>query len=192
MHADMFWLWDLSNAPTMPSFRSLYGVRGAVISGLSFLRGIGLAMQMLTGDVPGATGYIDSNLVGKCEAAKALLEEVDVVVIHVNAADEEAHQRNVAGKVRALELADSHVVGPLVQHLSRRFPENYRVAVLPDHYTCLADGNHIVHPVPCAIYGEGISTDTAVTFSEREVASRGSGRINAWELMPMLLERTRE
>ena len=189
--ADMFWLWDPSDAPTMPSFRSVFGVRGAVVSGLSFLRGIGIAMQMLTAEVPGATGYLDSNLRGKVDAGMAFLDDVDVVVIHVNAADEEAHQRHVAGKVKAIELADAHVVGPVVQHLRSRFGDRFQVAVLPDHYTCVADGRHIVHPVPCALYGKGIPTDDAMTFSEREIAARGSGRLKGWELLPMLQERHR-
>lgn len=184
--ADMFWLWDPSDPPHMPSFRSIHGVRGAVVSGLSFLRGIGLSMHMLVADVPGATGYIDSNFRGKVEAATALLDESDVVVVHVNAPDEEAHQRHIKGKVDAIELADSEVVGPMIRYLRNRFPNDFRVAVLPDHYTCLSDGTHIVYPVPCAVYGRGIAPDDAVSFSEQEIATHGSGRLKAWELMPIL------
>ena len=184
--ADMLWLWDPSHAPDMPSFRSVHGARGAVVSGLSFLRGIGMAAQMLCPEVPGATGYIDSNLRGKAQAAMDLLRDVDVVAVHVNAADEEAHQRNVAGKVKAIELTDAEVVGPLVRHLRGAYPDAHRMAVLPDHYTCVADGHHVVHPVPCLVYGTGVVPDAASRFSEREASARGSGRIKGWELLPML------
>ncbi len=185
-NADMFWLWDPSDAPLMPTFRSLFGVRGAVVSGLSFLRGIGLSMQMLAQEVPGATGYLDSNFAGKVQAAQNLLEEVDVVAVHVNAADEEAHQRSISGKLRALERTDAEIIGPMIQHLRRRFPEAFRIAILPDHYTCVGDGRHIVHPVPCAVYGTAIERDRATQFDERDIAANGSGRINGWDLMPIL------
>lgn len=185
--ADMLWLWSPSDAPALPPFRSMFGRRGAVVAGLHFLRGIGLSAQMFSADVPGATGYIDSNLAGKTAAAIDLLEEVDVVVVHLNAADEEAHQRNLDGKIRALELFDEIVVGPLARHLHRRFPDAHRMAFLPDHYTCVADGRHIVHPVPCAVWGTGVVPDQASFYGETEIATHGSFDIKAWELMPRLL-----
>lgn len=188
--ADMLWLWSPSDAPALPAFRSVFGRKGAVVSGLHFLRGIGLAAQMLSADVPGATGYIDSNLAGKAAAAMALLDQTDVVIVHLNAADEEAHQRNLEGKLQALELFDEVVIGPLARYL-RRFQE-HRMVLLPDHYTCVADGHHIVHPVPCVVWGTGVRPDEARFFSEKEVESRGSFRLRAWELMPRVLEQVFE
>lgn len=186
--ADMLWLWSPSDAPRLPSFRATWGVRGAVVGGLHFLRGIGIAAKMRSPEVPGATGYLDSNLAGKVQAAIDLLEEVDVVLVHVNAADEEAHQRNLPGKLRALERIDEEVVGPLARHLRRRFPDGHRLAFLPDHYTCVEDGHHIVAPVPVTLFGTGIAPDAAMTYGEREAAARGGlGRLKAWELMPLLL-----
>lgn len=184
--ADMLWLWSPSDAPQLPPFRTMFGRRGGVVAGLHFLKGIGLCAQMLSADVPGATGYIDSNLPGKTAAAIALLDQVDVVVVHLNAADEEAHQRNLSGKLSALELFDEQVVGPLARHLRRNFTD-YRMAVLPDHYTCVADGHHIVHPVPCLVWGSHVAPDGAMHYAEREVAERGSFQLKAWDLMPMLL-----
>lgn len=185
--ADMLWLWSPSDAPALPPFRNLFGRRGAVVAGLHFLRGIGLSAQMLSADVPGATGYIDSNFAGKAEAARRLLEEVDVVCVHLNAADEEAHQRNLQGKLTALEMFDELVVGPLARHLKNTYPDGYRMAVLPDHYTCVEDGHHIVHPVPCLIWGTGIDADKTICYDESESAIRGSFALKAWELMPLLL-----
>ena len=185
--ATMLWLWSPSAAPAMPSFHSLFGLRGAVVGGLHFLRGIGLACQMLTPEVPGATGYLDSNLAGKAAAATALLEEVDVIVIHLNAADEEAHKRSLEGKIAALELFDEVVVGPVIRHLRARYPGGHRVAVLPDHYTCVEDGRHLVEPVPCLVYGTGVAPDASRTFGEREAAARGSFTLRASDLMPRLV-----
>jgi 2,3-bisphosphoglycerate-independent phosphoglycerate mutase len=146
-----------------------------------------LSAQMLSVDVPGANGYIDSNLAGKTAAAIALLEECDVVIVHLNAADEEAHQRNLSGKLRALELFDEVVIGPLARHLHNRFADGHRMAFLPDHYTCVADGHHIVHPVPCAVWGTGVTPDAVGHYGETEIAACGSFDLKAWELMPLLL-----
>ncbi len=185
--ADMLWLWSPSSAPALPSFRTRYSVGGAVVSGLNFFQGIGLAAQMQIARVPHATGYLDSNLVGKAQAVKDLLESVDVVFVHINAADEEAHRRNVAGKLKAIELIDEVIVGPLARHLRERFPDAFRLAFLPDHYTSVLDGQHKLDPVPYLIYGSGVSPDAVARFDERSVASCADPPLLGWDLLPLLL-----
>lgn len=185
--ADMFWLWSPSDAPRLPSFQSRYGLRGAVIGGLNFLKGIGIAAQMLAPWVPGANGYIDTNWKGKFEEAVRLLQFVDFLLLHLNAPDEEAHQHNVGGKIRAIELIDEHIVGPLARHLREHYPNEHRLAFLPDHYTCVADGKHVVRSVPYFVYGSGIEQDAASHFSEKECEAQCEQPIKAWELLPYLI-----
>jgi len=185
--ADILWLWSPSDTPALPPFRARFGSTGAIVGGLKFIAGIGIAAQMYAAHVPGATGYIDSNLPGKAQAAIDLLEKHDFVLVHVNAADEEGHQRNLAGKIRAIELIDEQIVGPIVRHLRRRFPDGHRFAFLPDHYTCVDDGQHIVHPVPYLVSGTGIVRDETQAYSEPAAAARGAQPIKAWDLLPYLL-----
>lgn len=186
--ADMLWLWSPSDTPRLPAFKSRTGHSGAVIGGLKFIAGIGIAAQMHTAQVPNANGYLDSNLPGKAQAAIELLERHDFVLVHVNAADEEAHQHNLAGKIAAIERMDTEVVGPIVRHLRRRFPDGHRFAFLPDHYTCVLDGRHIVRSVPYLLNGTGIEWGPARSYGEAEVAKFAETPTKAWHLLPRLLD----
>lgn len=166
--ADMLWLWSPSSPPALPSFPVRFGLSGSVVCAMDFLKGIGLAAGLATRHIPGANAYIDTNYQGKLAAACAYLERCEFLFLHVNAPDEEAHKRDALGKVRAIELLDHEIVWPLLEHLEARYPSNYRIAVLPDHYTLVSDGTHSAHPVPIAWAGPGIATNGATRLTERE------------------------
>jgi len=186
--ADMLWLWSPSSTPRMPSFTARYGKRGAIIAGLDFMRGIGEAIGMDTREIAGATGYLDTDLKQKLRYAKNFLQHNDLVFIHVNAPDEEAHLHHVENKVRAIERIDHEIVQPLVAFLDERYPGNYRIAILPDHYTRLEDGHHGTEPVPYVVYGAGVAADGAVAFTEAEAAASGRMPLKSYEFMDAFLQ----
>jgi len=154
--ANMVWLWSGGKKPMMPSFSELYGVqRGTVISGVDLIKGIGRCVGLDAIDVPGATGYFDTNYKGKAEHALRCLEEDDFVLVHVEAPDEGGHLRDIDLKVNAIEEFDELVVGPVLSGLADNFAATeagYRVLVMPDHYTPVSVGTHTREPVPFAIY----------------------------------------
>jgi 2,3-bisphosphoglycerate-independent phosphoglycerate mutase len=151
--ANMVWLWSGGRKPSIPSFSKLYGVNGAVISGVDLIKGIGRCIGLDVVDVPGATGYIDTNYLGKAEYALESLKEKDFVLVHVEAPDEAAHLGDIAMKVKAIEDFDALVVGTVVHGLEDNFVEGgYKILVLPDHYTPVSVGTHTKEPVPFAIY----------------------------------------
>lgn len=181
--ADMLWPWSPSSAPIMPSFTTRFGIRGAIVAGLDFMRGIGAAAGMETREIFGATGYLDTDLKQKVRYAKNFLQRNDLVFIHVNAPDEESHARNVANKIRAIERIDAEVVKPLIQFLNDKYRGNYRVAVLPDHYTRLRDGQHADDPVPFLVYGKGVGPNGAKCFSEFEAAAHCGEPIKSYHFL---------
>ena len=148
--------WSPSSAPHRPSFCKRHGLDGAIISAMDFLLGIGRVARLQADRIEGATGYADTDLEAKLNAAKDALRYNDFVLIHYNAPDEESHKRDVAGKVAALERADRELLAPLVAHLEDTYPGNYRLAVLPDHYTYCETGKHGADPVEYVLYGDGI------------------------------------
>lgn len=167
--ADMLWIWSESCAPTLPSFSQRTSMRGAVVAGLDFMRGIGIAGGMVAKEIHGATGYLDSNFKEKLKYVKNYLRNNDFVFLHVNATDEEAHAKRIDGKIAALKRVDEELIGPIHEYLEEQHPGNYRIAVMPDHYTYTIDGCHKDDPVPYFMTGAGIEGDKVKRYNEREV-----------------------
>ena len=162
--ANGIWLWGQGKAPRLPSLQERYQLKGALISAVDLLKGIGNYLKMTIIDVPGATGYLDTNYRGKAEAALQALREHDFVYLHLEAPDEAAHNGDLAAKIEAIEAFDRKILGPVWEGLKKR--GRYRLLVLPDHATPLSTRTHSGDPVPFAIYPAPVSGKTAAVFSE--------------------------
>jgi len=182
--ANMVWLWSGGRKPIMPEFRAMYGVTGAVISGVYLVKGVARCVALDVIDVPGATGYIDTNYDGKAEYALRSLRETDFVLVHVEAPDEAAHSGEIEQKVKAIENFDARVVGKILSGLESEYADaGYKILALPDHYTPVSLKVHTKEPVPFAIYDSRAHTrhhdiDTGIGFDEQS-ASKSSLRLNA-------------
>jgi 2,3-bisphosphoglycerate-independent phosphoglycerate mutase len=180
------WLWGAGKRPEIPRFRDRYGLTGAVISAVDLHKGLAIYAGLEPINVPGATGWLDTNYAGKVEHALRALQDKDFVFLHVEAPDEAGHQGDVKAKVQAIEDFDAKVVGPMLAGLQQRF-EDYRVLLLPDHPTPLALKTHVREPVPIALYGSGVEPDAGQTFDE-SVREKGSLNVqHGAELMRLLL-----
>ena len=160
--ANSIWLWGEGRKPILPSFESLYGKKGAVISAVDLLKGIALSADMAAPDVEGATGYIDTNFEGKAqEAVKQLEDGKDFVYIHFEAPDECGHRNEPYNKVKSIELIDEKVLPVIIEALEKY--DDYKIMILPDHPTPIATMTHASDPVPYMIYhkkGETVGVDT--------------------------------
>lgn len=188
--ANSIWLWGPGRAPKMPSFMKLYGLTGAVISAVDLVKGIGIYAGLRVIDVPGATGYLDTNYEGKVSRALSALEEVDLVMVHIEATDETGHVGNPELKVQAVEDFDSKVVGPILEGLRERFLE-HKVLILSDHPTPLDIRTHINEPVPFGIFDSaepGIK-DSKLVYTEKAAARTGVFVNEGWKLVGMMLGR---
>lgn len=168
--ASMLWPWSASRRPDLPSFTQRWGLTAGLVCGMDFLNGIAHCAGIVARPVPGATAYIDTDYAAKRLRAIDFVERFDVVLVHVNAPDEESHQGDLAGKIRSIELIDRWILGPIHDHLLRRHPGRHRIAVLPDHYTRLRDRRHGDEPVPVALCGAGIEARYATRYSEQAAA----------------------
>jgi 2,3-bisphosphoglycerate-independent phosphoglycerate mutase len=152
--ANAIWLWGQGKAPQVPSFAGLHGVKGAIISAVDLVRGTGMLAGWTRVDVPGATGYLDTDYAAKGRYGVEALRDHDLVCIHVEAPDEASHEGRADAKVEALERMDRDIVGPIRAALESH--GEYRLLISPDHSTLIRTRAHDRAPVPWALCGTGL------------------------------------
>jgi 2,3-bisphosphoglycerate-independent phosphoglycerate mutase len=168
--ATMIWLfWGSGKVPDMPVFKSIYGVRAAMTSGVDLLRGLARMVGMDVLEIPGVTDGPDNDYAAQASGALEALKEHDLVVIHIEAPDEAAHSGSVSDKVEAIQRAD----GEVVNRLRSWQPNGLRVLVMPDHPTPIEIRTHSPEPVPFMLWGPGFTANGGKRFTEAEAAKTG-------------------
>ncbi len=163
--ANSIWLWGQGMKPDISTFREKYGVSGALVSAVDLTKGLGIYAGFEILKVPGVTGYLDTNYMGKAEYALKALDKHDFVYIHVEAPDEAGHGGNYRDKIRAIEDFDALVVGTVIRG-ARSF-EQYRILLMPDHPTPIEVRTHTADPVPFVIYDStDVKNNAGVAFDE--------------------------
>ncbi len=154
--ANSIWLWGQGKKLEIPKFKTRFGLKGALISAVDLTKGLGLCAGFDVLDVKGATGYIDTNYKGKADAALKSLKSCDFVYVHVEAPDEAGHSGNVKDKIQAIEDFDLKIVGPVLKG-AEQFGE-FRILLMPDHFTPISVKTHTADPVPFAMYSWPVSS----------------------------------
>jgi 2,3-bisphosphoglycerate-independent phosphoglycerate mutase len=183
--ATQIWLWGQGKAPSLRPFAEVYGKRGAIISAVDLVRGVGVLLGWKRIDVPGATGYLDTDYAAKGRYGVEALKDYDLVCVHVEAPDEASHEGKADEKVKALEQIDMHVVGPLLEALPQH--GDWRFLVSPDHRTTLRTRAHAHGQVPFAIAGTGIPSKGQLCYDEVVAAASALSFDRGHELMKLFL-----
>ena len=172
--ANSIWLWCEGTKPRIDNFYKKTGLKGAVISAVDLIKGIGISAGMESIDVEGATGTVDTNYEGKLAAAKkTLLEDGnDFLYIHLEGPDECGHHGDTEGKILAVERIDERVVGPLCEAL-REANEDFAMLIMPDHPTPIETKTHSSDPVPFKIYRSNNEADVAINYTEKNAKESG-------------------
>lgn len=187
---NMIWPWGQGRMPDMPTFDEKYGLTGSVISAVDLIKGIGHYAGLDIIEVPGATGYLDTNYLGKAEYALESLRERDFVWVHVEAPDEASHAGNIEAKIKAIEDFDSKVVGTILRGMEKSGQE-YLILVLPDHLTPISVRTHVHGAIPFVACGTRIESDDVSSFCESAAESGGTLFEKGHTLMPYLVESTK-
>lgn len=189
--ANAIWPWGQGRPLHLPLFAERFGMRGAVISAVDLVKGLGRAMGMDVLDVPGATGWLDTNYAGKVQTALNFLDQGDFVFVHVEAPDECGHQGSLENKVQAIEDFDAQVVGPMLAGLAGR---DCAVLIACDHLTPLARRTHVDDPVPFLLWPGLVEVGSVKTvtgidmgFGETRAAATGLYLERGEELLPWVL-----
>lgn len=181
------WLWGAGRAPALEPFTAKYGLSGTMITGVDLLRGLAALAGWKRLDVPGATGYLDTDYAAKGRAAIAELATTDLVCVHVEAPDEASHEGNAAAKVKAIEEIDAKIVAPLAAHLAT--VGDHRILVCPDHPTFIATKTHSRGPVPFVMAGTSVAHNGQASYDESAAAASSDQVLPGWTLMGEFLRR---
>jgi 2,3-bisphosphoglycerate-independent phosphoglycerate mutase len=183
--ANSVWFWGHGRKPVMDTYQKRFGLRGSVISAVDLIKGIGVNAGLDIIEVPGATGYIDTNYLGKAEYAIASLKDKDFVYVHVEAPDEASHGGLLQEKIKAIESFDRDVVGTILNRVEEI--GDCRILVTPDHPTPVEKRTHTPDPVPFILFDSRQNMhSSAAAYSEAE-AKRSGELIPGHELLPLLL-----
>ncbi len=184
--ANSIWLWGQGKRPTMPKFTERYGVCGSVISAVDLIKGIGKIIGLEPIDVPGATGYYDTDYLAKATYGIESLTKKDFVFIHVEAPDEAGHNGDLRAKITAIEKFDSQVVGAVLGHF--RNQSDFRIMVLSDHYTPISMKTHTSEPVFFALSGQSVAKDQIQAFNESAARESNLNFPQGWRLMAYFIK----
>lgn len=187
--ATNIWLWGLGKQPSLPLFHDCHGLQGAMITAVDLLRGLAKLVGWDRIEVPGATGYVDTDYAAKGRYAIEALDKYDVVCVHVEATDESSHEGDVQKKIAALESVDSQIVGPILDHLQDKH-DDWRILVSPDHPTFVRTKTHTHGDVPFAICGKGVAANESQSYDEVSAAESDLSFDRGCELMPRFVSAT--
>lgn len=183
--ANCIWLWGEGKRPALQPFEALYGIKGGMVSAVDLLKGIANCAGMEVAEVPGATGYIDTDFEGKAKAALDLLTRNDLVYVHFEAPDECGHRNEPKNKVKAIEMIDSRVLPILEEGLEQY--EDYKILLLPDHPTPIVTRTHASDPVPYLLYQKSAPKTGVDTINEETAKATGIYMENGPAMMPHFL-----
>ena len=186
--ANMIWPWGAATAMDLPSFESLFGHSGMVVSAVPLVWGIAALAGLDTPRVQGANGELDTNYEGKADAVvEGLLGGgYDFAAVHVEAPDEMAHAGDLAGKLEAVQNVESRVVARILDQMSQS-GEDFRLLLLSDHPTLLTTRMHDGSPVPYGIFDSRIEGAAKRKFCEAEMAGEPV-LMDGTELLRILFE----
>ena len=183
--ANCIWLWGEGKRPALQPFEALYGIKGGMVSAVDLLKGIANCAGMEVAEVPGATGYIDTDFEGKAKAALDLLTRNDLVYVHFEAPDECGHRNEPENKVKAIEMIDSRVLPILEEGLEQY--EDYKILLLPDKPTPIVTRPHASDPVPNLQYQKSAPKTGVDTINEETAKATGIYMENGPAMMPHFL-----
>lgn len=164
------WLWGLGQKPKLESFKQVHGLQGAMITAVDLLRGLASLIGWDRIEVPGATGYVDTDYAAKGRYGIEALKKYDIVCVHVEASDEASHEGDVEKKMAALESIDADIVGPILNYLQES-GEAWRMMVTPDHPTYCSTKTHTHGDVPFALAGKEVEPDSFAAYHENNAAA---------------------
>jgi 2,3-bisphosphoglycerate-independent phosphoglycerate mutase len=181
---DIWLFWGSGRLPPVPSFKEAYGLSAAMTSGVDLLRGLAKITGMGILDIKGVTDGADNDNVAQINGVLKALKKYDMVVVHIEAADEAGHGGFIEEKVKAIEKIDGEVVSRLL-----RYKGDLRILIMPDHPTPITVRTHTPDPVPFLIWGKGVKANGAKRFTETEAKSTGVFIEEGYKIMGRLIGR---
>jgi 2,3-bisphosphoglycerate-independent phosphoglycerate mutase len=164
------WPWGQGKKPEIPTVNELFGIKGAIVAAVDLIKGIGTLSGLEVVDVPGATGYLDTDYKAKAYAAVEAIKKNDLVIVHLEAPDEAGHMGSLKEKVNAIERFDNELVRLVTDALSD-MDVSYKVLILTDHYTPINLRTHKRGAVPFLFYSNLDHEGFGLFYNEKDAAN---------------------
>ncbi|MEG2338346.1 MAG: hypothetical protein RSB66_04640 [Clostridium sp.] len=129
------WPWGVSHKPSFKKYHRDTGL----ICGIDLVHGIGIHLGMDSIKVQGATGDIDSNILGKLIETKLSIEKNNRTILHINGFDESSHRRDLNVKKAFINRVREQVILPLIK---QSISDNIDIYITIDHRTDSKTGQH--------------------------------------------------
>ncbi len=185
---NMIWPWSPGHRLNVKPFGEIWGVSAVAVAAVDTIKGLARSAGMLAPNVPGATGFVDTDYEAKARAALDLLRTCDMAFVHVEGIDEMGHSGDLKGKIKAIEDFDSRLVARLLAGLESRGWE-YRISVIPDHYTPCTVRTHVRDPTPFVIAQDRIRPSKGVEYNEENAKLGELGTLKGDEFIRCVLKR---
>ena len=160
-----------------------FGYKAAVVAGEDTVLGVGRLSGYDVYKEDSFTGNMDTNVRRKAEKALEMIQDHDLVYVHLKVTDVKGHDNKPFEKAKGIELFDE-MVGILMENR----PENTLIALCADHSTPCEKGEHSGEPVPIVISGTGIRRDKVEHYDEISCAEGAINRIKGREFVWTLLD----
>lgn len=185
--ANIVWPWSGGGKPDMQTFYEMYNKKGAIVSAVDVILGLGRLGEMDIDKPEGATGFIDTNYENKAIAAVELLKKNDFVYLHVEAVDECGHMGDLEKKIDAIESVDKRLVGKFLEVYYKEIGEEIRIMILPDHPVPIRLRQHTRDKVPFMVWGKNVKVDENIKEYNEETCKNGKyTNLKGRELMDLL------
>ena len=162
-----------SNAPDVPSYHDVYGLKAAAIAVYPMYKGLA---QLVGMDLVGQP----ANLSEEIDVLAQAWNDYDFFFLHFKYTDSRGEDGNFPEKVKMIEQFDAIV--PRVEALK---PDV--LIVTGDHSTPAALKSHSWHPVPTLLWAPTCRPDRCQEFGEAAALCGGLGHFEAIYLMPLAL-----
>lgn len=183
--ANRIWLWGQGTKPQIDTFHEKYGLNGATITGVDLIKGLGVYLGFNNINVPGATGYFDTDYNAKGEYAVDAIDKFDILFIHVEAPDEAGHAGDIEEKIKAVENIDEKILAPVMKKLEEY--DEYAIVLTPDHPTPIPLKTHSMDLIPFTVYITGIESDKVEKYDEDSAKEGVLGIKKGYDLINCLI-----
>ncbi len=183
--ANSIWLWGQGIKPEIDNFKEKYGLIGATITGVDLIKGLGVYLGFTNIDVPGATGYFDTDYSAKGEYALNAIDKYDILFIHIEAPDEAGHAGDIDEKIKAIENIDNKILAPIMKKLEEY--DNYALVLTPDHATPIPLKTHSMDLIPFTVYSTGMKSDKVDRYDEDSAKNGSLGVRMGYDLVNYLI-----
>lgn len=172
-------------AMVIPPFQKQFpGVRPACIAGDETIIGIGKMCNIDGYTQKEFTGGFVTDYAGKARLAVNLLEQYDLVIVHIKGTDLCGHDNLPLRKAQILENIDTM----FAYWLDKIDQSSTYLAIVADHSTPCHNKEHSADPVPCFVWGPNVRTDEVEQFGERYMYKGIINNYTGAQLMKTLMD----